>query len=82
MAKKQTKADKAFIDKIGTIGINTSGKKAEKPCPGCGGSAEQIGYIAGEIHGQMVGGPVYGHAKPPGTRLAPAPVPDEQSFSA
>jgi hypothetical protein len=85
MAKKQTKADKAFIEKIGTIGINTGGKKPEpKTCPDCGHEMKPIGHIVGEVHGELLSGPVYGHAKPPGRRRAerPAPVTDEQSFSA
>lgn len=74
--KKQTKADKEFVAKIATIGINTGGKKETKTCPDCGHDMEQIGMLVGEVHGKKMAGPVYGHRKPKTERA------DEQSFSA
>jgi hypothetical protein len=44
MAKKQTKADKAFIEKIGTLGIKTN--SASKACPDCGYEMQPIGHLA------------------------------------
>jgi hypothetical protein len=86
MAKKQSKADKAFIEKIGTLGIKTSsGKKA---CPDCGHEMKQVGYLAGEVNGNPVGGPIYGHPgglHEPGKRAQterPVEATHEQSFSA
>lgn len=83
-AKKQTKADKDFVAKIATIGINTGAKKAPKACPDCGHEMQPIGHLVGEMHGQPIAGPVYGHAAPPPRRREerPAEQADEQSFSA
>jgi hypothetical protein len=83
MAKKQTKADKAFIEKIGTLGIKTN--SASKACPDCGYEMQPIGHLAGEINGQKVSAPVFGHpGMPHGPRRANSPVAssDEQSLSA
>jgi hypothetical protein len=82
--KKQTKADKAFIEKIGTIGIST-GAVPKKVCQDCGHESAQVGYLAGEVNGQMIGGPVYGHPgmMMPRPRAArPVASSDEQSLSA
>jgi hypothetical protein len=85
MPKKQTKADKAFIAKIGTLGIKTS--SAKKTCPDCGTEMQPIGHLEGEVHGQKMSGPIYGHpGQHPGPRRNRAePVAessDEQSLSA
>ena len=87
MPKKQTKADKAFIAKIGTLGIKTN--SAKKTCPDCGTEMQPIGHLEGEVHGQKVSGPIYGHPGQhpgPGPRRsraeAPAASSDEQSLSA
>jgi hypothetical protein len=85
MAKKtaaQKKADKAFIEKIGTIGISTG---ASKKCPDCGNDLQPVGYLQGEVNGQQLSGHVYGHpGMPPRRRREDRPVErtDEQSFSA
>lgn len=87
MPKKQTKADKAFIEKIGTIGISTGAAK-KKECPECGHEMKQIGFLAGEVEGKPLAGPIYGHPgglHAPGKRPRaerPAEAPNEQSFSA
>jgi hypothetical protein len=82
--KKQTKADKAFIEKISTLQVNT--KSAKKTCPDCGHEMQQIGHLSGEVHGQKVGGPIYGHPGQHGPRRRDTrPVEsssDEQSLSA
>jgi hypothetical protein len=83
-AKKQTKADKAFIDKISTLQVKTG--SAKKTCPDCGHEMQQIGHLAGEVHGQKVGGPIYGHPgqhgpRPRDTRPVESSS-DEQSLSA
>jgi Mrp family chromosome partitioning ATPase len=84
--KKQSKADKAFIAKIGTLGIKTN--SAKKTCPDCGTEMQPIGHLEGEVHGQKVSGPIYGHpGQHPGPRPSRAERPaaestDEQSLSA
>lgn len=76
MEKKQSKADKAFIAKIGTIGISTGGKT-----PSSGDDVEQIGELHGEIHGKKMSGPVYAPRQRQ-QRPSAAPTANEQSFSA
>lgn len=83
MAKKQTKADKAFIDKISTLGINT-GAKPGHTC----GAPTHIGVLKGQVLGQEVeadvytNGPVPPEALRPRERKPPVARNDEQSFSA
>jgi hypothetical protein len=87
-SKKQSKADKDFIAKIATIGINTGGKKKDDhptTCEGCGAEMEKIGKVVGLAGEDM--GAVYGHPGmlPPPRRRRNKPEvakPDEQSFSA
>jgi hypothetical protein len=83
--KKQTKADKAFIEKISTLQVNTK-SASKKDCPECGKEMKPIGFLAGEVHGQKVGGPIYGHPgqhgpRPRDTRPVESSS-DEQSLSA
>lgn len=54
MAKKQTKADKAFIEKISSITVGTGAGKQKSPahieCPGCGGPASVVGFVGFPIY--------------------------------
>lgn len=77
--KKQSKADKAFIAKIATIGISTGAKSDGHTCQNCGKEMPKIGMLVGMMNGEPVAGPVYGHPRR-GTR--PAESADEQSFAA
>lgn len=83
-AKKQTKADKAFIEKIGTIGISTGASKMV--CPDCGHESAPIGFLSGVVNGKEISGAVYGYPgvpMPPRGAQAPAESSsDEQSLSA
>jgi hypothetical protein len=83
MGKKQTKADKAFIKKIGTIGICTGAPKS-KTCPDCGHEMQQVGLLAGEMNGHLIGGAVYAHTAPPRRKRKEGKVEPvhEQSFPA
>jgi hypothetical protein len=72
--KKQSKADKEFVAKIATIGINTGAPKKPK-CKDCGKPIGPVGMLVGTIHGQHVAGEVYGH------RPERRDSSDEQSFS-
>lgn len=88
--KKQSKADKAFIEKISTLQINTkssTNSSAETKSCGCGSPLHKIGHIKGEIHGKEVESDVYGHSHapvppPPRLRRATPGNADEVSFSA
>jgi hypothetical protein len=98
MAKKQTKADKAFIAKISTlnIGSKSSGSDHEHgPTCGCGKTLEKVGHVKGEFYGKQVEGDVYAHPLPDespvgenlkarmkSVREKKAREQDEQSFSA
>ncbi len=95
MAKKQTKADKAFIDKIKSIGINVAGHSTKPPthCSGCGDPLQKVGEMIGDMGGTHVHGDVYACGPlplsmlPPGLRRRAAREcsehrKNEQSFSA
>lgn len=77
MAKKQTKADKAFIEKISSITVGTGAGKQEVPhvkCPDCGGPAALVG---------IVGFPIYaGDVKAEVQRRRKKADADEDSFAA
>lgn len=49
--KKQTKADKAFIEKIKSLGINT-GKGADPKCDQCGGTMVPVVVAAVRVRKQ------------------------------
>jgi len=68
--KKQTKADKAFIEKITTLNVQTGPKAKAPTCPGCGDAMKPIGVLAGEFHGQQVVGDVYSCGPIPPAALA------------
>jgi hypothetical protein len=88
MAQKKTKAqkaaDKAFIDKIKTIGINVVGvvkvAPIDGPCPVCSDMVPEgpmIGLAALPVNGKIEVGPVYASARRKNERPT-----EEQSFSA
>jgi hypothetical protein len=89
MAKKQTKADKAFIDKISTLNISahSAGHKHSPTC-GCGVPLQHVGTLSGNLMGKEVVGEVYAHGAVPAEAIRqrerkPKAAPsDEQSFSA
>lgn len=92
MAKKQTKADKAFIAKISTLNIGgkaTSPDPAPKQC-GCGAPLHHVGNVKGNFHGKEVEGAVFMHGLPSPAEMRrlmkgskkEQPASDEQSFSA
>lgn len=89
-SKAQKAADKAFIAKIKTIGLNLGSAKqvevveSEGPpiCDACKGELEAdgdpVGFLAGSMHGKTVVGPVYKSRH----KKKREPAAEEQSFAA
>jgi hypothetical protein len=68
---KQTKADKAFIAKIATIGISTgaSAKANEKTaCPDCGAETQCIATVPVFGHPKANAAKLFYHGPPPESR--------------
>jgi hypothetical protein len=57
--KKQSKADKAFIEKISTLNIGVKPGASGPSCPDCGQPLQPVAHLKGTLNGTEVEGTAY-----------------------